>query len=231
MTDDALYDRVVGIAEEAEQVVGGVRATTDRARALVEGLGAPDGGAQQIVQSVRDTLSDTREVLSDLAENTEALKHNFLFRGFFRDRGFFDLNAITREAYAAGALEGRDRTALRVWIDAAGLFAAMPDGTEQLTLEGRRRIDSAMADLVRYPRDSPLVVEGYVDGTEGGAGYLRSADRAQVVREYLVSRFRRQVTLTGAMPMATDARDSPRGDDRWSGVALALFVQTSALAR
>ncbi|HUF48463.1 MAG TPA: MlaD family protein [Vicinamibacterales bacterium] len=231
LTDDTLYERLVSIADEAEQTMVGVRETTGRARDLVEGIGAPDGAAQQIVQSLRDTLADTREVMSDLSENTEALKRNFLFRGFFRDRGFFDLNSLSREAYAAGALLGSDRTALRVWIDAAGLFTTLPDGTEQLTADGRRRIDSAMADLVRYPRESPLVVEGYMDAGEGGMAYLVSADRAETVREYLLTRFRRQVTLTGAMPMGTDAAGSPRGDNRWAGVALTLFVRLDAVGR
>ncbi len=229
LTDDAMYRSWMGMLEEAERTVATLRQTTERARDMVEGLGERDSAAQQIVQSLRDTLSDTREVMSDLSEGTEALKRNFLFRGFFQDRGFFDIDAISREAYVAGALEGRDRTAIRVWLDGAGLFTKLPDGREQLTEAGRQRIDSAMSDLVRYPRDSPLVVEGYADASDAGTAYLLSYDRAEIVREYLITRFRRQVTLTGVMPMATDARLSPRGDGQWSGVALALFVKNDAL--
>ena len=229
LTDDALYRSWVNILDEAEQTVSSLRRTTDRAREMVDSMGSRDGAAQQIVQSLRDTLTDTREVMSDLSEGTEALKRNFLFRGFFRERGFFDLDTISSEAYVAGALEGRDRTALRVWVDGAGLFATTPDGRELLTDEGRQRLDSAMADLVRYPRDSPLVIEGYADGSDRGAAYLVSSDRAEAVRDYLLTRFRRQVTLTGVMPLGTDAPHSPRGDGRWSGVALALFVRNAAL--
>lgn len=229
LTDDSMYRRWVGIADEAEQTVKGLRAAADGARTLVENVGARDGAAQQIVQTLRDTLTDTREVMSDLSEGTEALKRNFLFRGFFQQRGFFDLDAISTDAYAAGALEGRDRTALRVWVDAAGLFARAADGTEQLTDAGRRRLDSAMADLVRYPRDSPLIVEGYADGSAGQSAYLASSDRALLVREYLLTRFRRRATLTGVVPMSSYAPGSPLGNDRWSGVALALFVRHDAL--
>jgi len=229
LTDDVMYQRWVGIAEETEQTVKGMRAAADGARTLVEGIGARDGAAQQIVQTLRETLTDTREVMSDLSEGTEALKRNFLFRGFFQQRGFFDLDAISTDAYAAGALEGNDRTALRVWVDADGLFARADDGTERLTDAGRRRLDSAMADLVRYPRDTPLIVEGYADGSEGRPTYLVSSDRAQAVREYLLSRYRRRVTLTGAMPMSAYAPGSPAGNDRWSGVALTLFVRHDVL--
>ena len=230
LTDDALYDRLVRISSEAEGTVSGLRATTEHARDLVQRLGSPDSTAQQIVQSLRDTLNDTREVMSDLSEGTEALKRNFLFRGFFTDRGFFDLDTMTRDAYLEGALEGKRRTALRVWVDAAGLFAPGTGDIEQLTEPGRRRLDSAMADFVRYPRDSPLVVEGYADGADENAAFVISADRAELVRDYLLRRFRRQVTLTGVMPMATDAPGSPRGDGHWSGVALTLFVQNEDLA-
>jgi phospholipid/cholesterol/gamma-HCH transport system substrate-binding protein len=230
-TDRALYDQLTGVGREAEQTVRNLRETTDRVRATVEEFTAPNGTSQQITQTLRNTLLEVQEVTSDLAEGTEALKRNFLFRGFFRQRGFFDLDAISREAYQSGILEGRDRTALRIWIDADVLFARAPDGTERLTVGGRRRLDSAMANLVRYPRDSPLVVEGYADATEGEAAYLLSEDRAQTVRDYLLGRFRRQATLTDIMALSDSAPGSPRGDGRWSGVALTLFVSNDALGR
>ena len=211
--------------------MGNLQATTERVRATVDALTARDGTAQQLLVPLRDAVTDTREVMADLSEATEALKRNFLFRGFFRDRGFFDLDAISRDTYLAGALEGKDRTTLRVWVDAAGLFARAPDGSEQLTAEGRRRLDSTMADLARYPRESPLVIEGYADVTDGGAAYLVSTERAVIVRDYVLARFRRKATLTGVMPMGAVAAGSPRGDDRWSGVALSLVVRKSALAR
>jgi hypothetical protein len=88
-----------------------------------------------------------------------------------------------------------------------------------------------MADLTRYPRDSALVVEGYAQVSEGGAANLVSADRAALVRDYLLTRFRRRATLTGIMPMGSQAPGSPGGNERWSGVALALFVDASALSR
>src|SRR5690606_29334599 len=112
-----------------------------------------------------------------------------LFRGFFRDRGFFDLDALTRDEYLEGALEGDQRVALRVWIDGGGLFALDDLGRQQLTDAGRRRIDSSMADLVRYPRDSALVIEGYAAVSEGGAAHVVSAERARLVRDYVLGRF------------------------------------------
>jgi phospholipid/cholesterol/gamma-HCH transport system substrate-binding protein len=231
LTDRTLYDRMTAVGSEAEQAVRNLRETTGQARLAMEGFTAPDGTAQQIAATLRNTLAEVQEVTSDLAEGTEALKRNFLFRGFFRNRGFFDLDTVSRDAYLEGVLEGDDRTAIRIWLDANGVFTRGADGIERLTDAGRRRIDSAMGDLLRYPRDSPLVIEGYAESREGEAAYLISVDRAQAVRDYLIARFRRQTTLTSIMPMSDMAPGSPRGDDRWAGVALALFVRNDVFAQ
>jgi len=229
LTDRALYDRLTNAAGAAEQTVHNLRETTERARAALETVAAPGGTAEQLTQTLRSTLLDVQEITSDLAEGTEALKYNFLFRGFFDERGFYDLDSIGRESYLSGALEGNDRTALRIWLRADVLFERGPDGAERLTAGGRRRLDSAMSDFVRYPRNSPLVVEGYAGGAD--MPYLLSDVRAQLVRDYLMSRFRRQTTLTGAMALSDQAPGSPSGDGRWSGVALALFVRNDTLDR
>jgi len=231
LTDRTLYDRMTTIGTEAAMAVRNLRETTDQVRLSVEQFTSPDGTAQQIASTLRNTLVEVQEVTSDLAEGTEALKRNFLFRGFFRDRGFFDLDTVSRDAYLAGALEGDERTAIRIWLEADGLFTRDGSGIERLTDAGRQRIDSAMSDLIRYPRDSPLVIEGYAESRAGEAPYLVSVDRAQAVRDYVITRFRRQTTLTSVMPMSDQAPDSPRGDDRWSGVALALFVDNEVFAR
>jgi phospholipid/cholesterol/gamma-HCH transport system substrate-binding protein len=227
-TDDTLSRRINEIGGEVQLTMKNVREATDHGRVMMDRLAGPDGSAQRVMRTLQDTLTQAQEVVSDLGEGTEALKRNFLFRGFFRDRGFYDLDAITRDAYLGGALEN-DRTALRVWIEGDLLFARGPDGIERLTESGRRRIDAAMADLVRFPRDSPLVIEGYAQEDQGQGVHLASADRAVLVRDYIVERFRRKATLVDTMAMGSSARHSPRGTGEFSGVALALFVRNAAL--
>src|SRR5688572_323196 len=72
LTDDSHYQQWLRIAGEAEQTVANLRVTTETARTMMDGLSAPDGGAQQVLQTLRDTLSSTREIMSDLSEGTEA---------------------------------------------------------------------------------------------------------------------------------------------------------------
>jgi hypothetical protein len=90
---------------------------------------------------MRVTLSQAREATADLADNMEAMKHNFLLRGFFNRRGYFDLDAISPADYRKGVLENGKRKAMRIWLGADVLFAPGPDGTEVLTDGGRARLD------------------------------------------------------------------------------------------
>ncbi|PYR62425.1 MAG: hypothetical protein DMF91_06765 [Acidobacteria bacterium] len=58
----------------------------------------------------------------------DALKRNFLLRGFFNRRGYFDLSQISPTDYRNGRLTAGDkRHAVRVWLSSAVLFETDPD--------------------------------------------------------------------------------------------------------
>jgi hypothetical protein len=85
-----------------------------------------------------------------------------------------------------------------------------------------------MAGFLRYAPDAPLVVEGYSTVGSTAEQYVRARARAQLVLDYLTSRFGLASTRTVAMPLGSRASGSPAGDT-WDGVALALFVERKAL--
>jgi hypothetical protein len=151
-----------------------------------------------------------------------------LFRGFFNRRGYFDLDDVTVDQYRQGALETKDRRVLRIWIATAVLFEKDANGEERLTVDGRARLDSAMSQFVRYPRNSPFVVEGYAHDPTGGQRFLLSRSRAQLVRDYIVVKFGLDPNFVALMPMGDQADGSPTGNE-WDGVALAVFVSTASM--
>ena len=229
LTDDALYANAAGIMGEMRATLEATRGAAQHAESLLGDFRDPGGPRDELWGELREVLTTANDAMSDLAENTEALKHNWLFRGFFNERGFFNLDAITVGEYRE--LVGRDTYAtLQIWLGADQLFAPGSDGSEELTDGGRKRLDSAMAELLRYPRDSPLVVEGYAQTGPRQVQFLTSQHRASEVRDYLVDVFGRVSTLTGTMPIGADADGSPSGDGRWEGIALTLFVRPEALS-
>ena len=123
VTDDALYERAREISDEAKAVMTNVRDVTEEARRVIADFRAEDGPAQGVLSDMRMTLAQARGATADLADNMEALKRNFLLRGFFNRRGYYDLDAISRSAVAclrvllgepAPAVDGRSSRARRV---------------------------------------------------------------------------------------------------------------------
>jgi phospholipid/cholesterol/gamma-HCH transport system substrate-binding protein len=228
LADDSLYTSVKKISTDAEKAVASLREASEQAKAAVADLRGDNGPLKGVTGDLQQTLASARDAMQDLEENTEALKHNFLFRGYFNKRGYFDLDQLTVDQYRQGALETKDRRALRIWIRASGLFERDTNGNERLTPDGQARLDSAMSQFIRYPRNSPFVIEGYSTGATNDVRFLSSRRRVQLVRDYLVAKFALDPAFVASMPMGQEASGSPDGN-RWDGVALAMFVPTSAM--
>jgi phospholipid/cholesterol/gamma-HCH transport system substrate-binding protein len=221
---------MVRIAQEAERVVSNLREATAQARQVLadvnEKVNGKDSQVQGLAADLRQTIVHARDAMSDLADNAEALKRNFFFRGYFNRRGYFDLDDLSPDAYRAGTLEGKTRKALRIWLDASYLFEKDPQGVEQLTDAGRLRLDSAMSEFLEFPSSAPLVVEGYADEPTGDARYLVSRHRASLVRAYLIAKFMLDSNRVGMIALGNQRPDGagpPEGLPT-RGVALALFV-------
>jgi phospholipid/cholesterol/gamma-HCH transport system substrate-binding protein len=228
INDDGLYERAREIADQSKDVMANMKQVSDEARRAISDFRSKDGPAQGLLADMRLTLMQAREATGDMADNMEALKHNFLLRGFFNKRGYYDLDAISPVEYRKGVLENGKRKAMRIWLGGNVLFEPGPEGTEVLSRDGRARLDSAMATYLKYLPSNPLVVEGYAtEGTTAERFHLGRI-RAGIVREYLLGRYELLPQNTGFISLTDGAKGSP-GGDRWDGVAIALFLETEAL--
>jgi phospholipid/cholesterol/gamma-HCH transport system substrate-binding protein len=227
LTDDALYQSAKKMAAEAETTMANVREASLQAKKAMTNLQGEDGPVKGLTSNLQQTLTSARDVMADMAETTEALKRNFLVRGFFNRRGYFNLADVSVQQYRQGVLENKERRALRLWIRADLLFERNEKGTERLSEEGRDRLDSAMSQFVRYPRTSPFVVEGYAQRPTADQRFLLSRSRAELVREHIIGRYGLDPKVIAVMPMGSEAIDSPSGDT-WDGVGLAIFVPTAS---
>jgi phospholipid/cholesterol/gamma-HCH transport system substrate-binding protein len=228
VADEALYASVKSMAADAEKTMAAVREASLEAKGAIEDFRADKGAVKGFTGDAQQALRSARDAMADLADATEALKRNFLFRGFFNRRGYFDLDDLSVAEYRKGVLETKDRRALRIWLSANVLFERDANGRERLTQDGMARLDSAMSQFLRYPAKSPFVVEGYAQELTGDERYLISRHRGQLVRDYVVEKFKLDANHAGVMAMGADAEGSPSGN-RWDGIALAMFVPVKAL--
>ena len=222
-------DAVERVLNETEGTMRAVRQSADHVQDAIARFTGPDSATQRLLVEAGDVMGRAREAMADVADNTEALKRNWLFRGFFSERGFYNLDELTVDEYRT-LLRDERYAPLRIWLAADRLFETGPDGGPALRDGAARRIEEAMGELLQYPRTSPIVVEGYATAGEVGRRMLDSLARAELVQRYVVRTFRRAGAV-GTMTLGAEAAESPSGDGRWDGVALTLFADPEQLAR
>jgi phospholipid/cholesterol/gamma-HCH transport system substrate-binding protein len=230
VNDDELYVRTTSVAKQAEEIAAGARQVVEQARTTLAGFQSKDGPVEGMAAGLKQTMDDARKAMSAFAENMEALKHNFLVRGFFKDRGFFNLADMSPAAYRQGALtKGGLTRSSDIWLKAITVFEPAPDdpATERLTREGRSQLDAAIGPFLDRASSAVLVIEGYAQSGSKGELYLRSRVRASLVRDYFLGKFGLTPQSVGVMPLGNESAGSPNNEP-WDGVALAMFDDRKA---
>jgi phospholipid/cholesterol/gamma-HCH transport system substrate-binding protein len=223
--DDELYAHVQRIITNADGITTDARALVADARDTLHGMKGADGQVSGLTGSLRQTLDDARSALAGLSENMDALRHNFLLRGFFNSRGYFDLEDISPAEYRRGVLHSGGRTPVRVWLGTDRVFEPAATAEQpRLTEEGRRRLDSAIAPYLDRVTDGVVMVEGFTPQGTRDLQYVVSRARAVAVRDYLLERFHLDPKATGVMPLGADSSGSPTPGS-FDGVALAFFLK------
>jgi phospholipid/cholesterol/gamma-HCH transport system substrate-binding protein len=226
ISDDAreivadLKSRNVG--EHVEKAAENLQQATAEVRDIMAELRPSGAGERGLLEDIRSTLDNTREATADLAENMEALKRNWFFRGFFSSRGFYDVDSLSRDDYLKGNF-ARERPRERTWVPLQDAFIPDPTGGEMLSEAGMRKLGEIIAPYLRFAPNTLMMIEGYASAGSELEQFLASRDRAQIVRQYLVDRFGLDGKYVGAMPMG-GVRSEGAGE-LWDGVAVVYFPE------
>lgn len=219
-----INDTIKSVQDDVQRTAKSIGESAQKAEILLTNVGK-DVKAADFGQ----TLDNARKATADLSENMEALKHNFLLRGFFKSRGYFDLESISPLDYRRGVLLTKDRSRLREWVTAASLFRRGAKGPEELTPAGKTRLNATMGEWVQFGGEGPLMVEGYSMAGTRDQQFLISRARAAMVRTYLVDTFGLDPRGTGSIALGAEAPDASGGV--FDGVALSLYVDKKMLAQ
>ena len=198
-----------------------IDATSAGLRQTMAELTQPDERGVTAGVNLRDGISNLNIAAGNLAENSEALKHNFLVRGFFHKRGYYNLTAISPAAYRRDPISKRKGTE-RTWLSTSQLFDRDSTGGEELSQAGKLSIDQALAKYGDEVLGVPIVVEGYAAGQGTVEKIELSHERAVLVRNYVRERFHLDATSIGAVALA-DLTPNGVGRDAWDGVSIVLL--------
>jgi phospholipid/cholesterol/gamma-HCH transport system substrate-binding protein len=186
-------------------------------QSLNQALG-PDINGVTAGQNISEALTNANAATGNMAEDTEAIKHGFFFKGFFNHRGYYSLSSISPEEYRHSKpfinLNGR-----RSWLAADALFQPEAHGAEELSAAGKRKIDAEIAGYGDAVFQHPVIIEGYSDAGDPADQLARSYSRAALVRTYLEARFPFVSRNLGVMPLSS-APPPGLNHNHWSGVCI-----------
>jgi phospholipid/cholesterol/gamma-HCH transport system substrate-binding protein len=215
------------LPQQLDDTMTQIRSASTRANAtmqqvqqsLTRALG-PDVNGVTAGQNVSEALTNVNVATGNMAEDTEALKHNFFFKGYFNHRGYYTLGSLSPQEYRRSKLFGSTQSP-RAWLQADALFQHGPHDTEELSLNGKHAIDAAVASFRDAVFTHPVVIEGYSDAAAPADALSWSYIRAQLVRNYLEARYPFTAKSVGVMPLSTTPPPG-LGHDRWSGICIVV---------
>jgi phospholipid/cholesterol/gamma-HCH transport system substrate-binding protein len=191
--------------------------TTDQINTTLKSAFAQDQYGQDAGTNLQQSLTNLNQASGNLTDDTEALKHEFFFKGFFKHRGYDNLDDLPAEQYRSGQIF-KSLPETREWIDAGSLFTTNQSGEEVLSPNGRQNIDQAVGELKEI-YDKPLIIEGYASSGSPSDELVQSRRRATLVQTYLQLHFHIQPKNTGIVALSSTPPQNA-GKTTFNGVSL-----------
>jgi phospholipid/cholesterol/gamma-HCH transport system substrate-binding protein len=142
--------------------------------------------------------------VTSLQEDADALKHNFLLRGFFQNRGYANADEIKKHQIARMP----DETPVKSFeLDSKGLF----DKAGSAKLKNTKMLDTAGKYLQAHAFGSALVAASWGMYGDTEKDFVLTEARSFVVRKYLVDHYKFDDTRLKTIGLGKSADASPDG--------------------
>ena len=211
------------IPQKAGEVVDNLNDSARQVRQMVSEINKPDQFGMSAGANIRESLMNANTATANLADATEALKHNFLTRGFFKKRGYYNLADISPEQYR------KDRAFTnpanrRVWLSGSELFQNGLNGGGAVR-EGRGAFEMPLSRRTAILLSRvPLSLKAIGTVTFPRIQLRFSRSRAALVRQYLQARFQldsRNVRSRSALKNSPPERDLT--GTTWDGICIVVL--------
>src|SRR5262249_4909901 len=120
------------LPKKAGEIVDNLNASAKEVNRLVSDIAKPDQQGMTAGANIRESLTNANTATSNFADVTEAMKHNFLVRGFFKNRGYYNMEDISPEQYRTDRAF-KSPANHRTWLSGAELFQTGSNGEEELS--------------------------------------------------------------------------------------------------
>jgi phospholipid/cholesterol/gamma-HCH transport system substrate-binding protein len=211
------------LPKKAGEVMDSLGDSAQQVHRIVSDISEPDQRGMSAGGNIRESLMNANTATSNLADATEALKHNFLVRGFFKKRGYYNLAQMSPEKYRNDPAF-TSRTSRRVWLAGTDLFQNGVNG-EELSARGKALLNAALTEDSDPAAPIPIVIEGYWNGDDTTDQVRLSRTRAMLVRQYLHAHFQLESRNLGVVALKNLP---PRGTERakWDGICIVVLARS-----
>jgi phospholipid/cholesterol/gamma-HCH transport system substrate-binding protein len=178
----ALMKKVNGLLDTAQGAVQNVAGAADNLESISRKINNGSGSAGEFINN-KSVYQHVNAAAGELQDDMEALKHNFLVRGFFKKRGYEDESDLTAHAIVSVP---EQRPGMEFDYAGAKIFAK----SDTAKLSAGKNLNEAGEFLQSHPFG--LAVIASYGSDKGDSAKLKSLSeaRAAVVREYLVDNFK-----------------------------------------
>lgn len=178
----SLFKKTDGILDQVQDAARNINGSSKDLQAITDKINNGNGTVGALIND-KSLYQKVNAGATAFQEDAEALKHNFLLRGFFHERGYEDPAELTRNAIQQlppGPIEKQFS------FDAKGLF----DKPDTAKLKNEKSLKQAGQFL--QDNQFALAVVAALGGMKGDTSKENQLTlaRAAVVRDYLVKNFR-----------------------------------------
>jgi phospholipid/cholesterol/gamma-HCH transport system substrate-binding protein len=170
----------------------------------------------QTTVGMRDTVVHAQAGIADFQENMEALKQNFLLRGYFKKRGYEDSTDLVKDEITSLPIASPLKT---FHYEPKGLF----DQIDTAKLKNKESLAAAGKFLAANEFGVAVVV--VYTGTTGDTGkdLILTQARAAVVRAYLVGNFGFDDSQLKTLGMGKKTGAAGDADSSWGDVQIIVY--------
>jgi phospholipid/cholesterol/gamma-HCH transport system substrate-binding protein len=208
----------------ARDAAASINASSKQVHQTIAAATKPNNQGVDAGTNISETLSNVNSASANMSQGSEALKHNFFLRGYFKRRGYYSLANLTPDGYRKDRIFTNPVNE-RAWFSATELFTR-ESNVEVLSSEGKKLLDATMDKVGESVFDRPIVIEGYSNGADPANDpadpVSSSRHRAILVRLYLQNRFQLYPSNLGIVPL----QSSPPGGlvhSEWDGICLVFL--------
>jgi phospholipid/cholesterol/gamma-HCH transport system substrate-binding protein len=223
----ALLDKANGLLGQSQAAMVNINKVAEHLNSVSAKIDSGNGTVGALVndRALYNNLDQTAEKaktavgsadagIKDFQDNMEALKHNFLLRGYFKNRGYEDSADLGKEEVASVP---QAATAKEFTFQSKDLF----DKQDSAKLKGQKALNAA-GEYLAANDFGVAIIEVSTGKTGGSAADLTLAQgRSLVVRDYIVQHYGFDDTKLKTFSLGKQVDETSKAD--WGEVKVLIY--------